>query len=70
MRIDDVDPQDKIDTVTMDVPLLIRMFEYAREDAKSDMEIHTVTERLIRLAKSGSLSMKDYNNIVDMQDEG
>lgn len=60
--------QDAVDTVTLDVPLLLRMLEYAKEDAKSDLDLHDVTERMIELAKSGTLSMQHYNDIVDQQD--
>jgi hypothetical protein len=28
------------DTITVDVPLFIRLLEYAREDAKTDMDLH------------------------------
>lgn len=35
------------DKITMDVPLFIRMMEYAREDAKNDMDLHSVTDRAI-----------------------
>ena len=38
---------DKVDTVTMDVPLLIRVFELVREDVKTDMDLHNLVERLI-----------------------
>ena len=63
---DDVDATvaDAVDTVTLDVPLLLRMLEYAKEDAKTDMDLHDVTERMIELAKSGTLSMEHYNDIV------
>lgn len=56
-------PQDEI---TIDVPLLIRLLEYAREDAKTDMDLHNVAEQLIKLSsESGTcLSMDDYNQIV------
>lgn len=58
------------DTVTLDIPLFIRMMEYAREDAKSDMDLHSVTERMIKLASSGeTLSMDSYDSIVGMQNE-
>ena len=60
---------DAVDTVTLDVPLLIRMLEYAREDAKTDMDLHNVTERMISLAKSGTLSMEHYNDIVKQAGE-
>jgi nucleoid DNA-binding protein len=57
--------EDAIDTITMDVPLFIRMLEYAREDASQDMDLHDVTEKAISLNKEkGILSMEDYNDIV------
>lgn len=55
---------DEVDTVTLDVPLMIRMLEYAREDAKDDMDLHDVAERMIVMSKDGPLSMDDYDNIV------
>lgn len=52
------------DTVTMDVPLMIRMFEYAREDAKTDMDLHNIADRMIELSKEGrTLTMNDYETI-------
>jgi hypothetical protein len=55
-------PQDK---VTLDIPLFIRLLEYAREDAKTDMDLHNVTENIIKLSQSGqTLSMNSYNKIV------
>jgi len=54
-----------IDTVKLDVPLFIRLLEYAGEDAKTDMDLHDVTERVIKLSQSGkTLSMDSYNKIV------
>ena len=52
------------DEITMDVPLLIRLLEYAREDAKTDMDLHNVAEQLIKLSGQGCLSMKQYDAIV------
>ncbi len=53
------------DVIKMDVPLLIRMLEYAREDAKTDMDLHKVAENLILLSKEGRiLDMTDYDSIV------
>jgi hypothetical protein len=61
--------EDAVDAVTMDIPLLIRLLEYAKEDAKTDMDLHSVAERLTQLSKSATtLSMNDYNHIVDIQD--
>ena len=56
------------DIIKMDVPLLIRLLEYAREDAKTDMDLHNVTERLIEFSKDGDvLSMEEYDAIVGEQ---
>ena len=50
--------------------MLIRLLEYAREDAKTDMDLHDVTERLIALSAEGrTLSMQDYDAIVTQQGE-
>ena len=56
------------DVVSMDIPLLIRLLEYAREDAKTDMDLHNVTEKLIELsADSDVLTMDHYDAIVGEQ---
>jgi hypothetical protein len=53
------------DVIMMDVPLLIRMLEYAREDAKTDMDLHFAAENLIALCKKGvTLTMDDYDTII------
>jgi hypothetical protein len=58
------------DKISMDVPLLIRIMEYAREDAQTDMDLHNVSERLIELSSGGNtLSMNDYDAIVGAQNE-
>jgi hypothetical protein len=57
--------EDKVDTITMDVPLFIRMLEYSREDAAEDMDLHDVTEKAISLGKErGILQMDDYDEII------
>ena len=50
------------DTLTMSVPLFIRMLEYAKEDAKTDMDLHKATERA--LAMKGALDMDQYDAII------
>jgi len=56
------------DTIKLDVPLLIRLLEYAREDAKTDMDLHNVAEMLINLSREGNtLSMDHYDQIVGDQ---
>jgi hypothetical protein len=58
------------DTITVDVPLFIRLLEYAREDAKTDMDLHNVAENIIDLSEEGQvLSMDDYNAIVGTTEE-
>lgn len=60
--------ENKPDVVKMDIPLLIRLLEYAREDAKTDMDLHNVTEMLIELSENGDvLSMDNYDQIIGDQ---
>jgi len=59
---------DKEDTITFDIPLLIRVLEYAREDAKTDMDLHKVTEKLISIRNKGTLTMADYDFIVKLKE--
>ena len=57
--------EDPTDIIAMDIPLFIRMLEYAREDAEQDVDLHKVTERAIEAVKlRGLLSMEDYQDIV------
>jgi hypothetical protein len=57
--------EDKIDIVTMDVPLFIRALEYAKEDAQEDMDLHDFAERAILATKEqGILQMDDYDMLV------
>jgi hypothetical protein len=60
---------DKKDTVTFDIPLLIRVLELAREDIKSDMDLHRVVERLINMRDKGMLTMDDYDAIAAIKEE-
>ena len=56
------------DVVKLDIPLLIRLLEYAREDAQTDMDLHDVTEMLIKLSAEGNvLTMDHYDHIVNNQ---
>lgn len=66
-----------IDYIALDVPLFVRLLEFAKEDAKSDMDLHTVTENILRIQQTknetntaGSfLTMKDYADIVDLNEK-
>jgi|694.fasta_scaffold05722_6 hypothetical protein len=56
---------DSIDTISMDVPLFIRLLEYSREDAKSDMDLHNVSQNVIKMSKENDvLTMANYEGIV------
>ena len=58
------------DIITVDVPLFIRLLEYAREDAQTDMDLHDLTENIISLSASGkTLSMEDYSTIIGSQED-
>jgi hypothetical protein len=57
---------DKRDTVVLDIPLLIRVLELAREDIKSDVDLHRVVERLIQIRNKGVLTMNDYKTIASI----
>jgi hypothetical protein len=60
---------DKEDVITLNIPLMIRMLELAREDVKDDMELHRITERLIDIRDKGVLTMDDYNFIAGLKEE-
>lgn len=50
------------DTVTMEIPFLIRILEWAREDAKSDMQLHTAVENMLK--QHQTLTMQNYSEII------
>jgi hypothetical protein len=57
------------DIISVDVPLFIRLLEYAREDAQTDMDLHDVAENIISLAASiKTLTMADYDSIIGSQE--
>ena len=56
---------DSIDTITMDIPLFLRALEYAKEDARTDMDLHDFTTNAIALNKEkGALDMNDYISLI------
>lgn len=51
----------------VNVPLMLRLLEYAREDANSDLDLHFLTENLVKYSTPGSyLTMKDYDHLVEV----
>jgi hypothetical protein len=59
---------DKKDQVILNIPLLIRVLELARENIKTDMDLHRVVEKLIQIRNKGVLTMKDYNTIAHIKE--
>ena len=58
------------DVIHLDVPLFLRLLEYAREDAKTDMDLHYVTEKVTAISSSGQpATMDDYENIIGKSSE-
>lgn len=53
------------DVIHLDVPLFLRLLEYAREDAQKDVDLHFVTDNAIRLSAEGqALNMEHYNDLI------
>jgi len=55
---------DAKDTVCFDIPLLIRVLEFTREDMKTDIELHNMVERLIDMRHEVPLTMDNYDAIT------
>ena len=59
-----VEETDKKDMVCMDIPLLIRVLEFTREEMSSDIELHNMVERLINMRHDVPLDMTHYDAIT------
>lgn len=57
-------PETSSDCIRMDVPLFIRVLEYAHENAKTDQEMHELTERAVSMSRDRTLTMEDYEALV------
>jgi hypothetical protein len=65
-KIDKINEVNKKDIIKLDVPLLIRLLEYSRENIKDDAVLHKLVENIINLSVNNEvLSMKNYNKIID-----
>lgn len=54
----------------LNVPLMLRLLEYAREDANTDLDLHFLVENLVKLNTDYSyLAMKNYPDIVEVAHE-
>ena len=70
-REDDTMPDDlmeeenPVDIISMDVPLFIRMLEFAREDASTDMDLHDLAQKAIKMSSKGEpLTMMHYDELI------
>jgi hypothetical protein len=53
------------DVIHTDVPLMLRILEYARNEAKNDEDLHYVAKNLESLSNSeGTLTMEHYSKIT------
>jgi hypothetical protein len=73
-REDDTMPDDlmeeenPVDIVSMDVPLFIRMLEFAREDASTDMDLHDLAQKAIKMSSKGEpLTMMHYDELISKE---
>jgi len=56
---------DPLDTVTMDVPFLMRVLELCRESLKTDVQLHDLVTAILKCSKeSPVLNMAHYEHIV------
>jgi len=64
--------KDPIDAVHLEIPFLIRLFEYAREDATGDKDLHVVAENLLKCSRECEgkpLSMECYDKVIPAKEE-
>lgn len=60
-RAETIDP---VDTVTLDAPLFMRLLEYAKEDAKTDVDLHNVVTNALAHKQEGPLGMEHYDVLI------
>ena len=60
-----------IDVIKIDVPTFLRLLELAREDVKTDPDLHDITQKVVELSQDGVVTMADYDEIVSfMKQQG
>lgn len=53
------------DVIHINVPLLLRLLEWSKEEAAADIDLHYVVERLVELSERGDvLKMDNYLQAV------
>ena len=56
---------EQIDIIGCNVPLMIRLFEFVREEVKTDEQIHLLTEKLVLACKNGPIGMEVYAQVTE-----
>ena len=51
------------------IPLFIRLLEYAREDSKTDIDLHFIAEAVAEGSRNGTLGMQSYDSIIEYVEE-
>lgn len=54
-----------MDTIRIDVPAFIRLIEMAREEIKTDPDLHDMAEIVARISIKETVTMKHYREIVN-----
>ena len=63
--VDLMEEENPIDIISVDVPLFIRMLEFAREDASTDMDLHDLAQKAIKMSSKGEpLTMMHYDELI------
>ena len=66
--VDLMEEENPVDIINMDVPLFIRMLEFAREDASTDMDLHDLAQKAIKMSSEGEpLTMMHYDELVSKE---
>jgi len=55
---------DTLPTISMTIPLFVRVLELVREDVKTDVDLHIILEKIVALSTNGLLDMGVYNIIA------
>ena len=57
-------------TVELSIPLLLRILEFAKDDAASDDELHKIASNIVELSRiGGTLGMIDYEAIMGSEEQ-